>query len=55
MDIPATKNYENVPKIILQAHYDMVAVAAVGNDDYDPLTSPIIPILDEENSCIHTN
>lgn len=54
MDIPASKDCENVPKIILQCHFDMVAVAAVGNNNFNPITSPIKPFLDKENNCIHT-
>ena len=39
-DIPATPGYENAPLTMLQAHTDMVTVAAPGVS-YDPLTDPI--------------
>ena len=54
MDIPASKGFEDTPKLIFQAHFDMVAVGAKDNHDFDPLTSPIVPIVDEEEGVIHT-
>lgn len=55
MDLPATEGYEDKPKIIFQAHFDMVAVASKHNTTFDPLTSPIKPFIDEESGTIHTN
>lgn len=54
IDIPASDNCENIPKIILQSHMDMVAVAAKEYTEYDPLTTPIYPFVDQQNNCIHT-
>ena len=54
MDIPATQGCEDFPKLIFQAHFDMVAVASKENHDFDPLTSPIVPIVDEDEGVIHT-
>ena len=39
-DRAASPGYENVPRVILQAHMDMVCVAAEGVT-YDPLHDPI--------------
>ncbi len=39
-DRPASAGFEDVPRVILQAHMDMVCVAAEGID-YDPLHDPI--------------
>lgn len=39
-DVPATKGYENAPRVALQGHMDMVCVAKPGVD-FDPLTSEI--------------
>ena len=46
-DKPAAKGYENAPLTILQAHMDMVCVAADGVE-YDPLTDPIQLVRTEE-------
>ena len=54
MDLPATKGFEQTPKVIFQAHYDMVAVAEKHNTSFDPLTSPIKPIYDKDEGIIHT-
>lgn len=45
-DLPATEGYEKSKLTILQAHMDMVCVAAPGVV-YDPLTDPIKLICDE--------
>lgn len=45
IDKSATIGYEEVPKVIIQAHMDMVCVAAEGVV-YDPLTDPIKVIND---------
>ncbi|MDO5328676.1 MAG: M20/M25/M40 family metallo-hydrolase [Coriobacteriia bacterium] len=55
MDVPATAGCESMPKVILQSHYDMVAVAASTYKDFEPTKSPIVPFYDKENDCIHTN
>ena len=39
-NVPATKGYENAPRVALQGHMDMVCVAKPGVD-FDPLTSEI--------------
>lgn len=44
-DIPASKGCESAPLTILQAHMDMVCVAAAGVS-YDPINDPIQPILE---------
>lgn len=44
MDVPATEGYENYPKVILQAHMDMVCVATSDND-IDFMTQGITPII----------
>ena len=54
MDIPAEKGCEEIPKVIFQSHYDMVAVAAKENTKFDPLNTPIKPVYDEKNGLIHT-
>ncbi len=54
MDVPATAGCEDYPKLIFQSHFDMVAVAAKDNHDFDPATSPIVPIIDEAEGVIHT-
>ena len=54
MDIPASEGYENTPKLMFQAHFDMVAVAAKENHDFDPQTSAIKPIYDKDEGVIHT-
>ena len=54
MDIPATKGFEKTPKIIFQAHMDMVAVAEKNNTSFDPQTTPIQPIYDKDEGVIHT-
>lgn len=46
IDKPANPGYEHKPLTILQGHMDMVCVATEGNEDYNPLTSPIIVIND---------
>lgn len=55
IDIPAAEGCEDIPKVILQSHYDMVAVAASTNKDYIPTETPIKPYFDKENNCIHTH
>lgn len=45
-DLPASPGYEGAPLTILQAHTDMVCVAAPGVR-YDPLKDPICVIRDE--------
>lgn len=45
-DLPATQGYEDVRLTILQAHMDMVCVAAPGVE-YNPLTDPIKLIRDD--------
>ncbi len=45
IDKPASLGYEAVPRVILQAHMDMVCVAAEGIS-YDPLNDPIKVIND---------
>lgn len=54
MDLPASSDGENIEKIILQGHMDMVAVAAKDYTDYIPEKTPIEPFFDKENNCIHT-
>ena len=44
MDVPATEGYEAYPKVILQAHMDMVCVATSDND-IDFMTQGITPII----------
>ena len=39
-NVPATKGYENAPRVAIQGHMDMVCVAKPGVD-FDPLTSEI--------------
>lgn len=39
-NVPATKGYEQAPRVAIQGHMDMVCVAKPGVD-YDPLTSEI--------------
>ena len=46
-DVPATEGLEGLPLVALQAHMDMVCVAAEGKE-YDPLADPIRLVLDEE-------
>lgn len=47
MDIPATKGYENYPKVILQGHMDMVCVSKPGLDiDFE--STPITAIVGDE-------
>lgn len=46
-DVPATAGLEGLPLVALQAHMDMVCVAAEGKA-YDPLADPIELVLDEE-------
>ncbi len=46
-DLQASDGCENVPRTIMQAHMDMVCVAADGVD-YNPLTDPIKLIRDAE-------
>ena len=46
-DVPAMEGYEKLPLVVLQAHMDMVCVAAEGVD-YDPLNDPIKPIVTDE-------
>ena len=46
-DVPATEGLEGLPLVALQAHVDMVCVAAEGKE-YDPLADPIRLVLDEE-------
>ena len=45
IDKPASAGYEKAPKVILQAHMDMVCVAAEGVH-FDPLNDPIKIIND---------
>lgn len=45
-DFPPSNGYENAKLTILQAHMDMVCVAAPGVD-YDPLTDPIKLVQDD--------
>lgn len=47
INIPATKNFENAPLTVLQAHMDMVAVASVGVP-FNPTEDPIRLIRDDE-------
>lgn len=54
MDIPATKSFENIPKVIFQAHIDMVAVAEKNNTSFNPQTTPIQPIYNKDEGIIHT-
>jgi dipeptidase D len=44
MDVPATPGFENHPKVILQAHMDMVCVAAAGKT-IDFKTEGVTPVL----------
>jgi len=50
-DVPATKNYEDLPLTALQAHMDMVCIGEYGKD-YKPETDPITPVLDLENGTL---
>lgn len=54
MDIPPSEDGQDIPNIIFQAHYDMVAVGAKDNKTFDPITSPIEPVYDKEEGVIHT-
>jgi len=45
IDKPATPGCENVPRVLFQAHMDMVCIAAEGVS-YDPMTDPIKVIND---------
>jgi dipeptidase D len=45
MEKEASAGYENAPRVILQAHMDMVCVAADGMD-FDPLNDPIRVVND---------
>lgn len=45
IDKPASPGYESAPRVILQAHMDMVCVAAEGVT-YDPLSDPIRVVND---------
>lgn len=47
IDVPATPGMEDRPLVILQAHMDMVCVAAKGVD-YDPLNDPIKAVVTDE-------
>ncbi len=53
-DVPATEGMEGLPLVALQAHVDMVCVAADGKE-YDPLTDPIQLVLDEENLTLRAD
>ena len=44
-DVPATPGLEHLPLVALQAHLDMVCVAREGLR-YDPLSDPVVPVLD---------
>lgn len=46
-DVPAMAGYEELLLVVLQAHMDMVCVAAEGVD-FDPLNDPIKPIVTDE-------
>lgn len=46
-EIPATVGCEEAPTVLLQAHSDMVCVAAETEGDYDPLTDPIKTVVSE--------
>lgn len=50
IDKPASAGYEKAPKVILQAHMDMVCVAAEGVH-FDPLNDPIKIINDGKRSA----
>ena len=40
-DVPASSGYESYPKVILQAHMDMVVSTSEDNTSFDPLTDAI--------------
>lgn len=52
MDVPASSGLENYPKIILQAHVDMVAVSS--DPSIDMKTTPIDTIYDKEKGLIYS-
>lgn len=54
IEIPATPGAEDIDKVVFQAHFDMVAVADRANTSFDPKTTPIVPIYDEQEGVIHT-
>ncbi len=51
-DVPATKGYENAPKVILQAHIDMVCNKEDGFE-FNFAEDPITPVV--ENGWIHAD
>ena len=53
-DVPATAGLEGLPLVALQAHMDMVCVAAEGKV-YDPLADPIRLVLDEEAGTLRAD
>ena len=53
IDIPATNGSAEEPKIVMQAHMDMVAVS--DDPDFDPVNTPIVPIIDEENGIMYAD
>ncbi len=50
-DVPATPGLGHLPLVALQAHLDMVCVAREGTP-FDPLSDPIVPVLDEETGVL---
>ena len=53
-DVPATEGMEGLPLVALQAHVDMVCVAAEGKE-YNSLRDPIQLVLDEENLTLRAD
>lgn len=49
-DVPATKGYEDYPKVGLQAHMDMVCVG--DSPDYDPENDPVKVVVDYDNATM---
>lgn len=54
MDIPASNEGKEIPNLIFQSHFDMVAIAEKHNKLFDPKTSPIETIYDRKKGIIHT-
>ena len=52
-DVPATKGYEDYPKIILQAHLDMVVSWSDDNASFDPINDAIH--LEEDDESFHSD
>lgn len=52
MDVPATSGCENYPKILLQAHFDMVG--ATTDSSIDMINSPIDLEYDDNTGVIHS-